>query len=58
MHRTNHAHATRQDLHLPTPDSDPDPVPPPERDPDPLPPDGTPRPIGDPPNSHPPEHVD
>ncbi|MDR5780685.1 hypothetical protein QCE63_14780 [Caballeronia sp. LZ065] len=39
-------------MHLPTPDSDPDPVPPPDHAPD------TPQPIGGPPNSQPPERLD
>jgi hypothetical protein len=40
------AGAVARHLHIPTPD-----------DPDPLPPDGTPQPIGDPPNSAPPERL-
>ena len=44
-------------MHIPTPDGDPDPSVPPDSDPDPVPPDGTPSPIGDPPDRNPPERV-
>jgi hypothetical protein len=44
-------------LHRPTPDVDPNPDPPPDGDPRPDSPDGTPRPIGDPPNQTPPDYV-
>ena len=57
MNSARHPRDIGHRMHLPTPDVDPDPHPPPDDDPDPVLPDGTPRPIGDPPDSSPPERV-
>lgn len=57
MNVTHCPFAGTQRMHIPTPDVDPDPSLPPDGDPDPVPPDGTPRPIGDPPDRNPPERV-
>lgn len=57
MNRTSYLCDPDHRMHIPTPDVDPDPPRPPDTDPDTVPPDGAPRPIGDPPDRSPPEHV-